>query len=740
MRVEDAHGAPPSIPFWLGEAPGRSDELSHGVSRLREEVAAQLAARAAPTAAVAWLARDVGPRRRRRRASCVDYLARAHAALGTLPTQQRIVLERFFDESGGTQLVIHSPFGSRINRAWGLALRKRFCRKFNFELQAAATEDAIVLSLSTSHSFPLDEVARYLHSATALDVLVQALLDAPLFGVRWRWNATTALALPRFRGGRKVAPQLQRMQSEDLLADASSRTRSPAPRTSSASARSPTIRWSRRRCTTACTRRWMPTAGCGCCAAWRAAEVEIVARDLPAPSPLAAEALNARPYAFLDDAPLEERRTQAVQNRRYADPQSADDLGRLDADAIDAVREEAWPQPRNADEMHEALSGLGVGQRRGSGRATRTGARLAAASSPTAGRATLPGAGPARRRRLWVAAERLPQLLQCCIPHAASQPVDRRAARSMRSEQWTRDEALRELLRARLSAASARSRAATTGRACSASPRADVERRAAGACSSEGYVLQGRFTPGAADERGEWCERHLLARIHRYTLEAPAARDRAGRAARLHALPVRLAARRPRARRSAARKRWPPCWRSWKASRRRPRRGKRELLPARVSDYATAWLDDLCTAGRTLWTRLRPPASDGGSRGRRQRVAARHADRCCCRAATRALWTRLAPPARATNAPSGSRAQRVADSWPRTAPRSSTNSADGTRSAAHRTRGRARRTGRARARPLRQLRRPARAAGAGVEASPTAARRRRRRRRCSASRTPAAGR
>ena len=138
--------------------------------------------------------------------------------LGALPTQQRIVMERFFDQSGGMQLVIHSPFGSRINRAWGLALRKRFCRQFNFELQAAATEDAIVLSLSTSHSFPLDEVARYLRSATALDVLVQALLDAPLFAVRWRWNATTALALPRFVGGRKVAPQLQRMKSEDLLA------------------------------------------------------------------------------------------------------------------------------------------------------------------------------------------------------------------------------------------------------------------------------------------------------------------------------------------------------------------------------------------------------------------------------------------------------------------------------------------------------------------------------------------
>src|SRR5690606_15734308 len=250
VRVEDAKGQPPNIPFWLGEAPGRSDELSQGVARLREEVATRLdppgacgsgfsrellsstdgagtseklAAKAAPTGetthadAIAWLTDDLGlaPAAAQQ---LVDYIARTRAALGAMPTQSRVVLERFFDESGGTQLVIHAPFGSRLNRAWGLALRKRFCRKFNFELQAAATEDAIVLSLSTSHSFPLDEVARYLHSASAQDVLVQALLDAPLFGVRWRWNATTALALPRFVGGRKVPPQLQRMKSEDLLA------------------------------------------------------------------------------------------------------------------------------------------------------------------------------------------------------------------------------------------------------------------------------------------------------------------------------------------------------------------------------------------------------------------------------------------------------------------------------------------------------------------------------------------
>lgn len=216
VRVEDAKGAPPNIPFWLGEAPGRSDELSAAVSRLRGEIATRLDT-APHQAARDWLQRELEMSAEATR-QLVDYLASACTALGAMPTQQCLVMERFFDASGGTQLVIHSPYGSRINRAWGLALRKRFCRTFNFELQAAATEDAIVLSLSTSHSFALEEVGRYLHSSSAEHVLIQALLDAPLFGVRWRWNATNAMALPRFSGGNKVAPQLQRMKSEDLLA------------------------------------------------------------------------------------------------------------------------------------------------------------------------------------------------------------------------------------------------------------------------------------------------------------------------------------------------------------------------------------------------------------------------------------------------------------------------------------------------------------------------------------------
>ncbi|HKV65350.1 MAG TPA: DEAD/DEAH box helicase, partial [Rhodanobacteraceae bacterium] len=356
VRVEDAQGAPPSIPFWLGEAPGRSDELSIAVARLREEIATRLDV--CVDAALAWLVDEVGLGEAAAR-QLIDYLAAARTELGLLPTQSTLAMERFFDESGGMQLIIHSPFGSRLNRAWGLALRKRFCRSFNFELQAAATEDAIVLSLSTSHSFPLDEVARYLHSNSVHDVLTQALLDAPMFALRFRWNAGAALALPRFAGGSKVPPQIQRMKSEDLLAtvfpdqvacleNIVGERKIPDH---------PLVAQTLQDCLyDAMDLEGLTTL----LKKLEGGEVRIVARDLTAPSQLASEVLGARPYSFLDGAPLEERRTQAVSSRGFVDAQSAEDLGKLDADAIAAVREEAWPAPRDADEMHEALLALGA--------------------------------------------------------------------------------------------------------------------------------------------------------------------------------------------------------------------------------------------------------------------------------------------------------------------------------------------------------------------------------------------
>ena len=291
-------------------------------------------------------------------AQIVDYFAAAKAALGLLPTQQDLVFERFFDEAGGTQLVIHSPYGSRVNRAWGLSLRKRFCRKFNFELQAAATEDAIILSLTATHSFQLDEVARYLNSKSVRELLVQALLDAPMFMTRWRWNASIALALLRFRGGNKVPPQLQRMQAEDLIAAVfpdqlacqenvvGDREIPDHPLVSQ------TI--------DDCLHEAMDIDGLErLLVRLESGAVRVTGRELTMPSPFALEILSARPYAFLDDAPLEERRTQAVVSRRWLDPESAADIGRLDPEAIARVKRRSLAQPDNADELHDALLWMG---------------------------------------------------------------------------------------------------------------------------------------------------------------------------------------------------------------------------------------------------------------------------------------------------------------------------------------------------------------------------------------------
>ncbi|MEO8297493.1 MAG: DEAD/DEAH box helicase [Burkholderiales bacterium] len=634
VRVEDAHGQPPSIPFWLGEAPGRSDELSWAVARLREHVAALLKEGSREQAIESLMQRigliDAAARQ------LIDYLAGALAVLGALPTQHTIVFERFFDASGGMQLVIHAPFGSRINRAWGLALRKRFCRQFNFELQAAATEDAIVLSLSTSHSFPLDEVARYLHPATALGVLVQALLDAPLFTARWRWNATNALALPRFQGGRKVAPQLQRMKSEDLLAAvfpdqvACAENLVGEREVPDHPLVAQTLH--------DCLHEAMDSDG------WlrllqglQSGEITVLACDLPAPSPLAAEVLSAKPYAFLDDAPLEERRTQAVQNRRYGAPEDADELGQLDADAIASVREEAWPLARSADEMHEALCGLGV----------ITDAEAAAEPAWTGWLTALAEAGRATRLStgVWVAAERL-MLGRAIYPDAVLRPVIEPPP-GHEVAPADAGEALPELLRSRLSGLGPTTVAALAGPL--QLPLADVD-QALLALQREGYVLQGRFTPGAPVQ--EWCERHLLARIHRYTLkrlrreiEPVEPRDfvrflfawqRVGADSRVSG-PEALGAVLAQLEGFEA----PAAM--WEA----------ELLPARVQDYQSAWLDDLCTAGRTTWARLRPQATEGRS----GTGSLRATPILLLPRRNAALWARLAPPP-ADDAGLGSRAQR----------------------------------------------------------------------------------
>jgi ATP-dependent Lhr-like helicase len=599
VRVEDAHGLPPTIPFWLGEAPGRSAELSQSVSRLRADMAARLDGD--PGGAVPWLEAEVGiapPAA----AQLVEYLAAGNAALGCLPTLDTIVLERFFDSVGGMQLVIHSPYGSRINRAWGLALRKRFCRKFNFELQAAATEDNIVLSLTTAHSFELSEVARYLHSASVREVLIQAMLDAPMFITRWRWVAAVALALPRFRGGRKVPPQLARMDAEDLIG--ATFPDQIACAENLVGEREIPDHPLVRQTVADCLHEAMDIDGLErLLARFEAGEVRVVARDLTEPSPLALEVLSARPYAYLDDAPLEERRTQAVMNRRWLAPEDAAELGRLDPEAIARVQAEAWPDAGNADELHDALSWLGVlseaevdaapGWRDWLGDLARD-RRVA--------QLHVPGAG------LWIAAERVPQV-DAVWPGTRLDPAI--TAPAAHAEQtWSREEALVELVRGRLEGQGPVTLNALA--ALFALPSADIA-VALVALEAEGFAFRGRFL--AIDE-DQWCERRLLARVHRYTIkrlraeiEPVAARDflrfqlswqRVAADARMEG-PEAMEALVEQLEGFAA-----PAG-AWES----------EILPARLAGYDPDWLDDRCLAGRVTWRRLAPRNGRGNGADRR---------------------------------------------------------------------------------------------------------------------------
>jgi ATP-dependent Lhr-like helicase len=497
VRVADAHGAPPTIPFWLGEAPGRSDELSRAVSDLRSDVERALSDSAPGVAQ--WLADDTGIDAAASE-QVLSYLADGRQTLGVIPTQDILVLERFFDESGGMQLVLHAPFGSRINKAWGLALRKRFCRQFNFELQAAATEDGLLLSLGPQHSFPLSDVFRYLHPATAREVLVQAFLDAPVFQTRWRWNTTISLAVPRNRLGKKIAPQLQRMLADDLMAavfpDAAACLENiPGDRQiPDHPLVSQTVH--------DCLQEAMDFEGLArVLTRIHRGDIALVSRDTPEPSALCHELLNARPYAFLDDAPLEERRAHAVYARRAGEGSGGDDLGALDPAAIERVRDEERPDPRDADELHDVLLTVGfLLEQEVAELAPSLCHTLFAAQRAT--RMQLSGGG------VYVAAERLPEL-QAIHPSTPINPVVAAPA-SRRARTWTREEALVELLRGRLSimGPATAHELAVTGDVS----REDVD-AALTTLEAQGAILRGVF-----EREPGWCDRRLLARIHRYTL------------------------------------------------------------------------------------------------------------------------------------------------------------------------------------------------------------------------------
>src|SRR5437763_4932214 len=601
VRVVDAQGQPPSIPFWLGEAPGRTPELSQEVSRLRRDVDARLGdVREATT----WLAREVPGVPEAAARQMVEYLEASKKILGVTPTQETLVLERFFDEAGGMQLVLHAPFGSRVNRAWGLALRKRFCRSFNFELQAAATEDAIVLSLGPQHSFPLDDVFHYLKPDTAEHLLVQAMLDAPMFGSRWRWNATRALAVLRSRGGKKVPTPLQRMDAEDLVA-AVFPDQLACPENLVGDREIPHHPLVQQTIAD-CLLEAMDFPGLKrVLEGMEAGRFTLVARDTPEPSPLSHEVLNAKPYAFLDDAPLEERRTQAVITRRGLDVKTADELGTLDRDAIDRVRDEAWPDVGSADELHDALLVMGAIPIADCGlrNADWQGHFEQLAGQRRAGRLLT-------ERPLWIAAERVP-ITEAALPGVGCEPALVPPERE-RVKSWTREDAVRELVRGRLEAVGPTT-ASQLGGALGV-PLPDVD-FALGALEHEGFALRGRFTPGITEL--EWCERRLLARVHRYTLDrlrkeiAPVtAADFMRFLLRWQRVAEDVRAEGPEGLAAVLELldgfELPAG--AWET----------DVLPARMRDYDPLWLDGLCLSGEVAWGRLSQTRNaDGGTRNRK---------------------------------------------------------------------------------------------------------------------------
>ena len=596
VRVEDAKGQPPGIPFWLGEAPARTAELSQAVSNVRTEIEKLLSDGGDVSE---WIVSEMRlPTEAAQQIA--DYFADTYRALGALPSQQTLVIERFFDESGGMQLVLHAPFGSRINRAWGLALRKRFCRSFNFELQAAATDDAIVISLGTQHSFPLEEVFRYLTSKTVRDLLVQALLDAPMFAIRWRWNATRSLAVPRFRGGAKIAAPLQRMESENLLAAVfpdqlaclehivGDREIPDHPLV--------------KQTIDDCLSEAMDIDGLEeVLRKIEQGEIRCIARDLPEPSPLASEILNARPYAFLDNAPLEERRTQAVYTRRALERNVGDGLGILDSAAIEKVEKEAWPEATNADELHDALMLLAAMTQdevqrtvhhEGNGTAVEQLLNELVASK----RATQLRAGD---KSFWTTAERLP-MLQMIYPDAGADSQVT-APESAQRQNWERSAAIRELLRGRIEVSGPLSVGQLEN--ILGLRRLEIDTALLG-LESEGFVLRGKFHPNATEL--EWCDRRLLARIHRLTIDRLRAEIQPVSPQDFYRFLFAWQRADPEHRVEGPEglqfvlEQLDGCelpLAAWESA----------VLAARVTEYDPEWLDRLCFSGRVGWGRLSAP-------------------------------------------------------------------------------------------------------------------------------------
>ena len=620
VLVEDAHGAPPTIPFWRGEAPARTDELSLRIGDLRQKISDLLPHTSpvgvtqhqpAVAAAVAWLKEECGLDDSSAE-QLVEYILEGRAVLGAVPTQSTIIAERFFDEGGGMQLIIHAPFGGRVNKAWGLALRKRFCRSFNFELQAAATDNGLNIALAEQHSFPLADVFQYLQPETVQPILEQAALPSPIFATRWRWDAQRALALLRFRGGKKVPPQIQRMRSDDLLA-------AVFPDVAACQENiegdiqipdHPLVSEVMKDVLTEA----MDIDGLRAVLTGMAnGSIRCIAVDTPVPSQFSHEILNANPYAFLDDAPLEERRARAVEMRRLLPASVLEEVGKLDLAAIAQVRAEAWPDVRDADELQDVLHTL-IALPETSGHTAS--ADLHAKSiyqwrrcfdhlilEGRAARAQVQG------HYFWVAAERARNFALLYPDAAFESPLA-----DVGSAVTSFDDALLAAVKGwmtHLGPATASALAATLRLRASSVEQALLRMEASGA------VLRGNFT--SSTEETEWCERRLLARIHRLTLGTLRKQIQPATAAQFLRWLLRWQHIAPNSQLAGERglrevlgqlqgfeipaNAWEP-----------------EILARRVSNYDPAWLDQLCLTGAVGWGRLSPhPATlEDSAQGKRR--------------------------------------------------------------------------------------------------------------------------
>ncbi len=608
VRVEDARGQPPSIPFWLGEAPGRTWELSAQVSRLRADLVARLLPAetrldGTDAAARAWLAAECAlpPAAADQ---IVRYVGAQRDALGVVPTMEDVVFERFFDEAGGMQLVVHAPFGARVNRAFGLALRKRFCVGFDFELQAAATDDAIVLSIGTSQSFPLTDAFRFVRADQLDATLEQAVLAAPMFGARWRWNATRALAVLRFERGKKVQPYLQRMRAEDLLA-AVFPAQVACQENATGPIEVPDHPLVRQTIVDCLTEAMDAPRLHGILERMERGEIRLHARDTTEPSPFSHEILNAKPYAYLDDAPLEERRTRAVSLRRTL-PEHQRDLGALDAEAIARVVAEAAPAPRDADELHDVLHGLVATP-------LREGWRAWLDVLARAGRAAIVSTPVDARARVF-AAERL-ALVEALYPDALVAP--RLSVPARFNAPAARDEAVLAVVRGHAEIAGPFT---VAGFAETLGIDEWEVAVAAGRLESEGVVLRGQFTPDAGGaKREELCDRRLLARIHRHTLdrlrseiEPVSAQDFLRYLFERHRLTAGAKAGGRAALRDAVGmlQGFEIAAAAWEA----------DVLAPRVAGYRADWLDQMCLAGEVAWARLTPRRAASATAGSTSRA------------------------------------------------------------------------------------------------------------------------